>query len=157
MNGLRDNDRLAGPHLIARKTSDESVTSSTVLQDDNELFTPSIAANEVWQLKLYIRFQGATPSIKYSFSFPTGAVLDITSLYVDTGGTTWITATEATVTDGSVLTILGGTNPRLIPVEMLFVNSTNAGAITFRWAQNTSSGTSTIVKANSTLWGMKLA
>jgi hypothetical protein len=39
---------------------------------------------------------------------------------------------------------------------MVYTNGGTAGVVTLRWAQNTTAGTTT-VKANSTLWGVKIA
>jgi hypothetical protein len=153
---LRDNQLAEGPHLIARKASDESVISSTALQDDNELFTPSIAANEVWLLTLLLSAQTDAGGMKSSFSIPTSSTMQF-SLYDATTGN-GVQLARITATDGSTLTyLLGLTAPRLFRMETLFINAGTAGAVTFRWAQTSSNGAAAIVKANSTLWGVKLA
>jgi hypothetical protein len=154
---IRDNQLSFGPHLIVRKTSDESLSSNTTLQDDDQLLTPSIAANEIWQLTLFVRFQGTPGNLKHSFSFPTGGTLVFTSIGANVASTNFAQSTEITASDGAAHDITGASTPRVVIIEAIFLNSTTPGAVTYRWAQNTSSGTATIVKANSTLWGVKLA
>lgn len=57
------------------KTGDESVTSSTTMQDDDDLkFT--VSANEKWHIRLILRMSAAnvTPDIKITWTVPSGAV-----------------------------------------------------------------------------------
>jgi hypothetical protein len=154
---IRDNQLSFGPHLLVRKTSDQSVTSSTTLVSDSALVTPSIAANEVWWFQLRIRVSGISGGdLKHTFSFPAGGTLDMTSTSNSATGSVYVQDDELTASDTPTQTAILD-NTKLVPVEVLYINAGTAGVITYRWAQNTSNATATTVKTNSTLWGVKLA
>jgi hypothetical protein len=157
---IRDNLLAVGPHLIVRKTSDQSVTSSTVLVDDSALVL-AVAANEIWRFELMLFYEsGSTEDFKFSWSFPTSGVLSSYVAHLDAANAFTLEYPRLTASDGVTVILSGGAGagaPRVQPVYGLFVNSTNAGNVTFRFAQNTSGATSAIVKANSTLWAVKLA
>jgi hypothetical protein len=154
---VRDALNASGPHLLARKASDETVSASTALQDDDAL-TFAVAANEIWDCSLRLLISASsTGNLKFSFGFPTSGTLYMVWEGFDAGGTFNIHHVKLTATDGSSLNAQASTTEFFLsPVQFLFVNAGNAGNVTFRWAQNSSAGSST-VKANSTLWGVKLA
>jgi hypothetical protein len=131
------------PMTVTRKTSDESVTSSTTLQSDDAL-NPTIAASQVLALEWVLHINGAAAGgVKVALNVPASA----------TG--TWGVVGEANanltdVTDTGALTLtLPGTNAKLYVLRALIVNGANAGAVTLRWAQNASDPTATTVKAGS--------
>src|SRR4051812_42235203 len=65
--------KVRNPVTIVRKTSDETVTSSTTLQSDNELLW-AMAASEVWQFEIVLFVTAATASrIQVAFNVPSGA------------------------------------------------------------------------------------
>jgi hypothetical protein len=155
---VRDNLNAMGPHLLARKTSDQSVTSSTALQSDSELVTPTIEGNEVWYLRLLLRCSGsASGNLKASWQFPTGGNLGSTPLTLDSASGALAVPAVLTSSDGSAHSVAIGTTTRLVLIEVSYANGGTSGAVTFRWAQVTSNATPTIVRTNSTLWGVKLA
>ena len=146
-------------HLIVRKPSDEPVTSSTVLQNDDHLLLP-VAANEIWHFRFVIVYDGATAGdIKIAFTFPTGGDLRLSSVLIGTADTfTFGLWSSTTSPSPAYSSSAQGTGIYMtLPLEGVFVNGANAGNLQLQWAQNASSGTATTVKANSTLWGMKLA
>ena len=61
---VSDNFTSMGPHLIARKTSDQTDSVGT-LQNDDHLLTPSIAANEVW----WVRMASVGHQRRWSYGF----------------------------------------------------------------------------------------
>jgi hypothetical protein len=131
------------PVSVTRKTSDESVTSSTALQSDDTL-NPAIAASAVQVLEWVLHINGsAAGGVKVALNVPSGA----------TG--TWGVVGEANanltdVTDTGALTLtLPGTNAKLYVLRAAIVNGANAGTVTLRWAQNASDGTATTIKAGS--------
>jgi hypothetical protein len=156
---IRDQQNAMGPHLIVRKTADESVTSNTTLQDDDVLAL-TVLANEVWQITLYLIYQAATAGdLKFAWTFPSGT---LTGAYVwldDSGGyptnNHWNTATSPT--PSFAMHGFGTEAEGPIPINMLYAVGGTGGTLRFQWAQQTSSGTATTVKANSTLWAAKLA
>ena len=147
---IRDNLNTIDSHLIVRKTADESTTSST-LQNDDVLLTPSIGANEVWSLewKLWIV---TTASFKVAVTFPSGTF----SGAMDGDGDS-IRAVGGTSSPTNSLSVVANVAAYGMPYSLkaLFTNGATPGAVTLQWAI-TSAGTVT-VKANSTLWGVKLA
>ena len=72
----RDNgaswDTVSVPPIVV-KTADETVTSSTVLQNDDELFLP-VEANQRYAVLVFLRLNGVEAAdIKFAFSLPAGA------------------------------------------------------------------------------------
>ena len=157
---IRDNQLAEGPHLIVRKTSDQSVTSSTVLVDDTALVLP-LLANEVWQYKFFVVYgAGTTGDIKLGWTFPTAGDLRMSGPAAnDSGGTLTYNIFSTTTSPTTARNYAGAGTAAYtsLPFEGVFVNGANAGNLTFQFAQNTSDATSTTVKANSTLWAVKLA
>jgi hypothetical protein len=153
---IRDNQLSFGPHLIALKASDQNVTASTTLVSDDTLFTPSIGANEVWRLTLLQGIITGAGGMKSSWQIPTSSTIQLVvsgnapgpSFGIHSGQTASDTPTYAYEANVS--------STRLYVTELLFTNAGTAGAVTLRWAQTSASGTST-VKANSTLWGVRVA
>ncbi len=148
-----------GVPLVVRKTGDESVTSSAALQDDDELFF-AIGASDIWVAHFVIGYNAATTGdFQFAFSVPSGATgrqfmmgLNSASTGV-TGSLTVFSTTDLTTgnTFGG-----GGVNDASIAFDITVVNSTNAGNVKLRWAQGTSDGTATIVRANSYLQAMRV-
>lgn len=140
-----------------RKTAAETVTSSTALQDDDHLLIP-IAANETWafEMVLFYGSAGSAGDFKIAFTVPasatgawgaTGPVIGLTS--VDTASM-W---SRSYASFGDSNTISFGTAPGTFDltaiVKGLCVNSSTAGNITLRWAQNTSDGSGCTIRVNS--------
>jgi len=150
-----DNFNTGVMHLIARKASDQIVSSTTLASDDT-LFTPSIPANEVWYLRLIQSITTGAGGMKAAWQIPTSSEIQRLRTGLDDGGVL-VAQTRQTASDTPTLAyIVNSTNPRLYVEELFFINAATAGAVTFRFALTTASGTST-TKANSTLWGVKLA
>jgi len=145
-------------HLITRKPSDEAVTSSTVLQDDDHLFAP-VLANEVWALEWRCLVTGATAGDwKIAWTFPGGTFsCNFTDVLSD--GTYRFFQLGATASPTGTLdcAALSTTVPKLQVMPVIYSNGGSAGNVQLQWAQNASSGTATTMKANSTIWGCKLA
>ena len=153
---VRDNFLATGPHLIVRKSSDESVTSSTVLQNDDALLM-AVGVNEVWEVHLHLYVTGGAGDLQAAWTYPAGGAVAMRSIAPNATATLtfWnVTAASGTAWgdyDTSTLTT------RFITVEGLYIGAGTGGTLTLQWAQAASSGTATIVKANSTLWAVKLA
>jgi hypothetical protein len=128
----------------AYKTGDESVTSSTVLQNDDHLVL-AVAASCVYVIQWGLRIDGAAAGdFKYSFTGPSGATMTWESQSLATGDTTNVaTAITDASTIGTVVshgTIASGTTSRVRGSGLLVVSLT-AGSLQLQWAQATSSGT----------------
>jgi hypothetical protein len=134
----------------AVKTADQSVTSSTVLVNDTELSLP-LAASVTYLFQCYIDYEGGTggaSDIQWLWSLPAGSFMRYTNPHRNLAGTPVAgdtstgTATDAASTGGAGVL-------RALQMMGSIVCGVTAGTLQFRWAQNTSSATSTIVHAQS--------
>jgi hypothetical protein len=147
----------AGPHLIARKTSDQSVTSSTTLVDCTSMGLP-VLANEIWKVEFSVVYQTTTTGdIKIGFTFPTGGETDLNAAWGDNTGAFAIANWFATTSPTPSKQLYGDANRNHVLITGIYVNGANAGTLQLQFAQATSDATATTVKANSTVWGVKLA
>jgi hypothetical protein len=157
---VRDRMMAIGPHLIARKTADESVTSSSILQDDNHLNLP-VLANEVWQIEYNLLYAApAAADLRIAFTFPSGGRIDASVFWFTAGTGVVNIARWSTATSPAADQILdaGGASVRfLAPIRGLYANGSTGGTLTLQWAQGTSDATATTLYANSTLYAVKLA
>lgn len=134
------------------KGADESVTSSTSLQDDDALFL-ALPANSQWLFKAFILYEGGTlgsSDLKCYWSMVSGASLDYHAQYLSTGGTAQIGVGHTGPDVLSAGTAGAGTR-RAISIQGTLLVGSEAGNVQFVWAQNTSSATPTIVHAQSSL------
>ncbi|MFZ5534924.1 MAG: H-type lectin domain-containing protein, partial [Patescibacteria group bacterium] len=139
-----------------RKAADETITSSAALQDDNELLF-AVAANETWAVEVshtYSTGNSSTPDIRVGLNAPTGATCTYGTVNIShagnlAGGSTACDTAivVATTAKGAKNGILSGT----------VANGANAGNVTFRWGQGTSSTTGTVMEAGSYLLGFKIS
>jgi hypothetical protein len=158
---VRDNGRVAAPHRIALTTSDQIVNNSTTYVDvtgHGDAMALPVAANEAWLLWWMIRWNsGTTPDIKFAWTFPTGGSLAADLVYLDAVSAVSHQSLGTTTSPTSDFTAAGGTQDKLLPLPMHYVNGANAGSLQLRMAQFTANASNTIVRTNSTLWGVKLA
>lgn len=142
--------------LFARKTADESVTSSAVMQDDNEL-TVTVEANAVYWFQLLERIDATAASdYKSQLTLPSGATSVSAIDAITIAGTAYnqfdLITTSFQTTEGA-----GAGTVRIAIRNGIIITSSTAGAVTLQWAQNTSGGTATILKAGSYLIALKVA
>ncbi len=145
-----------GIQLFARKTSDQLVSNSTTLVDDNDL-QMSIGANEVWEVNWMLRVTGSAGDFQFAVTIPSGATM-------------WITARgdaddsnddygELT-TSGSALQLNNAMSisdtGTLIELKGIVTNSSTAGTVKLRWSQAVANATATRVKAPSYLHATRL-
>ena len=139
-----------------RKSSDQSVTSSTTVVNDSQLKF-AVAANEtyIFQAWLYTYAADGTPDIKVTFTGPSGSTVLWSSSQVifNAGGSTTLTVVSAGATTADLFV---DSNFRAIQLYGTILNSSTAGDLQFQWAQNTSSANSTTVKAGSSIFGIKV-
>jgi hypothetical protein len=147
-----------GQALVKRKTADESVTSSTALQNDDHL-TFAIAANEEWTA--FFSIDGGdnlvTTGLNFAVTVPAGATLDAraTCSQSDSTGTLSGNSTAS----ASVLwspTVFGGLKFH-ITGALWVLNGANAGSVTIQWAQGSSSLTALTLKKGSSLVAYRIA
>ena len=139
-----------------RKSSDQTVTSSTTLINDSQLKF-AVAANEtyIFQAWLYTFAADGTPDIKVTFTGPAGSTVLWSSSQVifnaAAATTLTVVAPGATTAD-----LFVDANLRAIQLYGTISNSTTAGDLQFQFAQNTSSANGTSVKAGSSIFGIKV-
>lgn len=140
---------------FVRKTADESVTSSTTLQNDDHL-AYTVGATGTYAVDVYlfaVSAANAAGDINVGFSFPTGTMhwggsgLDVT-LASSVDGTmsagAHLSATSGTSAHGFGLS----TATTLLVVHGLLI-ATATGTLQFMWCQNSSNANASTVKAGS--------
>jgi len=139
-----------------RKSSDQTVTSSTTLVNDSQLKF-AVAANEtyIFQAWLYTYAADGTPDIKITFTAPSGSTLFWSSSQVIflPDASTSLTVVAPAATTGSLFI---DSNLRAIQLYGTILNGATAGDVQLQWAQNTSSANGTSVKAGSSIFGIKV-
>jgi hypothetical protein len=140
-----------------RKSSDQTVTSSTTLVNDSQLKF-AIAANEtyIFEAWLYTYAADGTPDIKVTFTSPAGSTLFWSSSQVifNAAAATTLTVVAAGGTTGDLFV---DSNLRAIQLYGSVLNGGTAGDVQFQFAQNTSSANGTSVKAGSYIYGIKVS
>jgi hypothetical protein len=154
-------NQINGYDVFKRSAADESVVSSTVLQNDDDLVV-SVVASATYLVQWHLRTDGATGAadLKYAFTGPAGATMVWSSLGLDVGA-----ATNVAPISQDVLTLTTTINHGTIGVGTvahvrgsgILVVSTTAGSLQTQWAQATANATATRVLANSWLWARRMA
>lgn len=136
--------------MKVRKLADESVSSSTTLQNDDDLVFP-IAANETWNFTgwLIVNSASGTPDLRLAFTVPAGATLRWSGFGDGNTGSDH----EVIVTSGftDVFQLTGGMWRDWVQVRGIVVNGANAGVVQMQWAQNVSNGSAVTIQAGSHL------
>lgn len=146
---------------FARKTATETVTSSTTLQDDDELFV-SVEANSVYMVEALLCYDGATAGdFKFAFTLPSGATLNYghmgtaTTIAAATGNT--VDNRQIIETDTLAAGAAGAGTILALPIWGILIISSTAGTMRLQWAQFASSATPTRMFAPSFLHLRKVA
>jgi hypothetical protein len=146
--------------VFIRKTGDESV-SSTTLQDDDHL-TVSLPANSVWEVDALLFVYGSpndgnNGGIRVQLSAPTGTTMQVYG-EIKKGGTLpddlnhhWfygvLTSPSTSVGFAPIPAAATGTGAVKLK-GLVFVGSTS-GNLVLRWAKDTTAGNATTVQQNS--------
>ena len=143
-------------HKLALKTTDQTVSASTTLVNDADLFFAH-DVNELWFIDMTIKHQTTVGNqgLKVQFQAAADAELYLQWWeFEDTGSTQfdwrWNRLGNTTTADQ----LFSGTNPRILQVRGMMY-TTLAGTFQFRWAQVTS-GNTTTVKAGSNIQGVRV-
>lgn len=141
--------------FVAYKAADESVTSSAVLQDDNDLIVP-IGANEVWMVEWTLFTTGNQGAdIVVAITAPAGASGWWGSIGLPPTATDSATATAdvrmASEPFGTPHNhgVVSTTLPAMLVLKALCINGGTAGNVALQWAQAVSGGTATVVESGS--------
>ena len=131
------------PIAPAVKSADETVTSSTTLQNDDHLVV-SVAANTTYLLEFVFMFNAnASGDLKTTFTVPSGTTGSLCAT-TDAGSSAGISMTSVPVWDGT-----GADEQARLWGRI--VTSAAAGTVRLQWAQNASFGTGTILRNGSFL------
>lgn len=143
--------------LFAYKTADESVGSSTTVQDDDHLFV-TVAANSIYRVFAHLIYSARSDTdIKYGWVGPTGAALRWNAIAQDSANTG---LTGTTYWGSDDITQLGHTAGGAGAENTTYMGSWvwgilrtagTAGTFKLQWAQSVSNATSTIMRADSWL------
>jgi hypothetical protein len=148
------------------KTADETINSSTTLQNDDHLVLP-VVAGAVYRFELDLYMIEATDFVgdfKMSFTCPSGATFDmhgagahITDLSAGTSSNgEWI-GKLATASASASLSFGVGTSLTGVRVFGRLVMSSTAGNFQMQWAQNASDASGTTLKAGSFMMMTRVA
>jgi len=145
---------VGGRFTMVRKTADQTVNNSAILQNDDQLLF-AIGANEVWEFSfILLATSGTTPDMQVAVTMPSGGDVDWFWVGPNSAGT----LVEIVVNGSAGSTNMEAKdNPTVIIIRGIAVNSTNAGNVQLQWAQNTANATDTKVLTNSCLIAHKLA
>jgi len=142
--------------LTVRKSADQSVTNNDSPVDDTHLKF-AIGANEtfIFHLWIYPTAANSTPNMNYLVVGPAGSttIWSPPDVYTAAGGTANATVPAANVALSHYVDSFG--RPAVIFGSI--ANGSTAGDVQFKWSQNTSSATSTTVKAGSYIYGIKVS
>lgn len=136
--------------LFARKTADESLASSTTLQDDDHLFV-SVEASATYHAVIECH-DLAQPAVgmKIGFTGPAGYSFVGNANGPSTGTTSLQDRYGLEIVSGTPLSF-GGVASNNIPISIqgLVITSGTAGTFRLQWAQSTSNASGTTMKAGS--------
>ncbi|MEJ0061854.1 MAG: DUF1566 domain-containing protein [Alphaproteobacteria bacterium] len=144
------------PFALEAKTADESVSSTTLQNDDHLKFTLSANESRWFTGVLYLSSADATSDFKAAFTVPSGATGQWHLIANGTGQTNVTSVTQshsATITGqltaGSVGT--GTIGALALSISGYVVNAATQGDIQLQWAAN-GAGTSTLLKGSHMLF-----
>ncbi|MFJ3173799.1 hypothetical protein ACIPJK_23870 [Streptomyces roseus] len=140
------------------KAADESVTSSTALQDDNHLILPMEAnATYIVEGALFYDGQFNAGNLKLTWTLPTSATIYWAPNAPALGGAAAYASQATTTGTLSVGTYGTGGTKTTASISATVITAATAGSMTLRWAQDTSSATATTIYAKSWLRAIRIA
>jgi len=141
------------PDIYVVKTLDETLSSTSTLQDDNSLFfSVTSASMYAFDMRLILQAPGASTDWKFAWTVPSG--VSVLWGWAGEGGSQWFAGnpvgtptalyTAADVADGGGAAAIHGR----IGTGVIYTSAT-AGTMQLRWAPNAISAADSIVKAGS--------
>lgn len=160
-NQITDKIIIVPPHLIIRKTADETVNNSATLQDDNVLKLV-LGASGIWafELQLLTSASATNTDWKFGWTVPAGCTMlwgshqEGTSYVWDAPGVG--TAPGALGNESTVLVVGSANVTGGFFVRGVIRMSTTAGTVQLQWAQNTAQASNSIVLTDSILSAWKI-
>lgn len=147
--------------LFADKTADETVTSSTTLQDDDQLFLP-VAANARYLVDTFVIYTGASDpagGLRMGWTGPSGATMKWTNFGVTQNVSPTLVNYNVVVESigGARGVGTNGSTEMSCQPRGRLVTSSTSGILRFQWAQGTSNATGTTVKAGTCVRLVRIA
>jgi hypothetical protein len=144
--------------IIIRKTADEIVNNSSILQDDDHLFF-AIGANEEWvfEVFLFVSAGSVTAELQVAVIVPTGASLKFglgAQAYIDVLGSAGIAPYVTASGSALNMDIASG---YVASLKGWVLNGATAGTVQVQWAQSTATVEDLTVAQGSFLIAHKLA
>ena len=141
---------------VIRKSASETVTNSATLQNDDH-FTFSIAANEIWAVSLYVHIStlNASADFRFSFTLPASAsmlAMGMMTRFADSGTFQGMGASHVNVgtTPGTAILLnTTATDAYFLEVHAILRNSATSGNATFQWAQGSAHASNLTLAADS--------
>lgn len=143
------------------KPANQSITSSVVLTNDNDLVIPAsyLVAQATYAWWLFVTYNGGTQGssdIQLNWVAPSGSIFRGTASYNNTSGAQ-VGAAEWDAANTIACGTNGTSNNRGIVAQGGLVMSNTVTAVQLQWCQNTSSGTATTVREGSMLLLQRLS
>lgn len=150
------NTTATNTETIIYKSSDEPITNSATLQNDND-FVFAVSANKTYALKIYALYDATTVAdMQYDFTLPASATGFKSTHHAPTG-TTACSGTSGTFiynsvtqTDNNVGAAGAGTSTICaLEIDATIVVAGTSGNVQWRWAQANLENTTITVRAGS--------
>jgi hypothetical protein len=129
-----------GVRTVIKKAADESVATSTTLQNDND-FAISLLANTKYLGEIIIHMTASVGGFKFDFTGPAAPTsVSINCVMADSAASSdagWVEAFSSATS----LNLNAGT--WVARIGFYISNGANAGTLQFRWAQTAATGTTT--------------
>ncbi len=139
-------------HVV--KPSNESVSSSTTLQNDDHLLLP-VSSNTMYFIQGMFVISGAEAAdMLFQWSVPSGAVFNWASDTLGSGASGSATGQVSRSAQGNTNQPAFGliaSTITVVPIKGFLVVGSTGGVLRARWCQNASSATATIMRAGSYL------
>jgi hypothetical protein len=139
-----------GSVQFAEKVADESVTSSTTLQDDND-FTFTVGANQTYEIDGIIKVScSSTGLLKAQFIAPSGST-EFINVFVNRSAADDVTFMYSPTTEYNLATTTISSTTDVIMIHGTVKTTSTAGTFKLQWAQKTSHATATTFYSQSFL------
>ena len=151
-------DRLSSlpPQLIAVKPADETIISNGTYQDDDHLFlTVEAGGTYVFNVAGAFRSNSGV-GWRYEFSTPSGSFSAAYFQYFD-GSNAMTRASYSNPTTGGTAGFAGKASDTPFEVGGVYTCGLTGGTLQFRWAQEVSTASNTIVRAGSRFTAIRTA
>jgi hypothetical protein len=148
---LGSGDTLEHLFVLIEKTGDENKSTNATLGNDSALFF-TMAANTKYSIKICIYGDApATPGFKWALIGPASPTLVRVERQTRAPAATTKTVAADTAYTASTAIVGNATSNFFLEIDLIVQNGVNGGTFAFQWAQSTSNGTASTVRAGSYL------